>query len=78
MLVQKLSAMQELVNALPRDAMRNSAAMPVLQKLQESMKETVEETVQEALQESAGRMDQYAVPPQYDSGYPDKMEPCRS
>ena len=54
MLVQKLSAMQELVNALPKDAMRNSVALPVLQKLQESMKETVEETVQEVLQESAG------------------------
>ena len=52
MLARKLSALQELVDALPKDAMGNSVTLPVLQKLQESVKETVEETVQEVLQES--------------------------
>ena len=54
MLGRKLSVLQELVDALPKDAVRNTATLPFLEKLQESVKETVEETVQGAVAELAG------------------------
>lgn len=58
MLVQKLSALQELVDTLTKEVQRNSVMLPILQKLQESVmetaEETAEETVSETVQEIAG------------------------
>ena len=58
MLVQKLSALQELVDTLTKEVQRNSVMLPILQKLQESVmetaEETAEETVSETVQETAG------------------------
>ena len=54
MLGRKLSVLQELVDALPKDAVRNTATLPLLEKLQETVKEAVEETVQGAVEELSG------------------------
>ena len=43
MLVQKLSALQELVDTLTKEVQRNSVMLPILQKLQESVMETAED-----------------------------------
>ena len=54
MLGRKLSALEELVDVLKKDANRNRATLPILQKLQESVKETVEETAQGAVYDVVG------------------------
>ena len=56
MLGQKLSVLQDLANALPKDEI-SRAALPFLQGLQEiheTVQETVKETVQETLKEAVG------------------------
>ena len=52
MIGRKISALQNLVNALPLEAEKRRTALPFLQELQESVKETLQETVQEAIQET--------------------------
>ena len=51
MLVRKLSALQDLANALPKEEIKR-AALPFLVGLQESVQENVLETVKEAVQET--------------------------
>ena len=52
MIGQKLSALQDLVNALPTEARKKGTILPFLQELQESVKETVKETVEETVQKA--------------------------
>lgn len=50
---RKISVLKELVEALPKETGRNSAAVPFLRKLQESVKEMTGETLPDAAQDMA-------------------------
>ena len=52
MLSRKLSVLQDIAAALPKDEIRKRAALPFLQELQETVQDTVRESVREQVQET--------------------------